>query len=163
MANKKTTARRDGQRASGVPGADRRRGNGIAEAAREFIEEWGRGGRCTIDVRREYAALMRRAKPHAARYAKVLREARAALDNAVARAWVPIPEGERGGLRIGGCGGIQYPRGVAVDVEVYDKWGRLLDVVTGWARSSRRLTRRQAQKVNEYLHLAGVRRASWVR
>ena len=163
METQNKTARKDGQRASGVPGAVNRRGNGIAEEAREFIEEWGRGGRCPIDARREYAALVRKARPHAARYAKALREARAALDNAVARAWVPIPEGERGGLRIGGCGGIQYPRGVAVDVEVYDRHGRLLDVVMGWARSSRRLTRRQAQKVNEYLHLAGVRRASWVR
>lgn len=155
-------ARRPGKTGKGrreVPGAVKaaRSEAGIASEARWFINDYGHGGIAPADVRWEYAALLRKARPHERRYARELRAARAAYDEAMARPFTPFPAGERRGLRLEG-GGIQWPEAEAVGVEVYDRAGALVGVVEGRAVARRGgFTEAEARTVNEYLRLAGAR------
>ena len=155
-------ARRPGKTGKGrreVPGAVKaaRSEAGIASEARWFINDYGHGGIAPADVRWGYAALLRKARPHERRYARELRAARAAYDEAMARPFTPFPAGERRGLRLEG-GGIRWPEAEAVDVEVYDRAGALVGVVSGRAVARRGgFTEAEARTVNEYLRLAGAR------
>ncbi|MBQ1428741.1 MAG: hypothetical protein IIZ06_03650 [Kiritimatiellae bacterium] len=129
----------------------------IASEARWFINDYGHGGIPPAAVRSEYAALLRKARPHERRYAGELRAARAAYGEALARPFTPFPAGERRGLRLEG-GGIQWPEAEALGVEVYDRAGALVGVVEGKAVAKRGgFTKAQARTVNEYLRLAGAR------
>ena len=144
-----------GRRGSGAVEAKKRE-TGFVSEVRQFVEEFGEGGFSPEDVRWEYAALLRKARPNGRRYARELRAARAAYDKALARPFTPFPEGEYGGLRFE-FGGIQLPDGTAVDVEVSDSLGRVIAVVTGRANEADGFDADEARTVNEYLRLAGAR------
>lgn len=158
MAMKARRPGKTGKGRRGVPGAVKvaRSEAGIASEARWFIHDYGHGGIDPAAVRWEYAALLRKARPHKRMYAKELQAARAAYDEAMARPFTSFPAGERRGLRFEG-GGIQWPDGTAVDVEVSDSLGRVIAVVTGRANEADGFDADEARTVNEYLRLAGAR------
>ena len=158
METKKRRPGETGRWRREVPGAvvAGKREAGFVREAREFAEDWSGGGVDTVAVRAAYADLLRKAKPNEKRNARELRAARVAFDEALARPFAPLPEGEYRGLRFLG-GGIQWPEGTAVDVEVYDAAGRPVGTVTGRATEADGFTEDEARTINAYLLVAGAR------